>query len=168
MKNKSRKCFKWNEDSSSCSGCDFLHQCLVCDSSAHGVGHHRSKEKGNWLFSRVDSASPEISSDVDIGFSNRCVINTSKSEHEPNQNICSSFNSSPLTRHYATELGDDPDRDFILDGIEHGFKLVEDISLVKPAVCKNYPSSTNANVKHIVDIQLREEIRLGRIAEVLK
>lgn len=34
-------CFKWNQNSKNCSGCNYLHQCQVCDSADHGVHHHK-------------------------------------------------------------------------------------------------------------------------------
>ena len=36
-------CYKWNEDSNNCAGCNYTHACLVCDSTQHGAVFHRSQ-----------------------------------------------------------------------------------------------------------------------------
>ena len=38
-----KHCYKWNEDSNNCAGCNYTHACLVCDSTQHGAVFHRSQ-----------------------------------------------------------------------------------------------------------------------------
>ena len=38
-----KHCYKWNEDSNNCGGCNYTHACLVCDSTQHGAVFHRSQ-----------------------------------------------------------------------------------------------------------------------------
>ena len=38
-----RHCYKWNEDSNNCGGCNYTHACIVCDSTQHGAVFHRSQ-----------------------------------------------------------------------------------------------------------------------------
>ncbi len=37
-------CFKWNQNPKSCGGCNYLHQCQVCESADHGLSHHKGKK----------------------------------------------------------------------------------------------------------------------------
>ena len=38
-----KHCYKWNEDSNNCAGCNYTHAYLVCDSTQHGAVFHRSQ-----------------------------------------------------------------------------------------------------------------------------
>lgn len=70
--------------------------------------------------------------------------------------------SSPLNlKLWTTELADDPDREFLLDGITHGFQLLPaDISLT-PAEMHNYSSATNPLSADKVEATIIEEISAG-------
>ena len=61
-------------------------------------------------------------------------------------------------------LSGDVDEDFIIKGISLGFDIVvsDNISKVKPVVCKNYKSVTDPGVKLKVEKQLIYEIKAGR------
>jgi hypothetical protein len=71
---------------------------------------------------------------------------------------------APVTRcldRWRSELLDDPDRDFILEGIEFGFKLVDEQTAPPPTSCDNYSSATR-DFKTQVEKQITAEIDQGR------
>ena len=77
--------------------------------------------------------------------------------------------SCSLTRNIATwerELRDDPDRDFILQGIAQGFDIVEDLSSVPTADCSNYASATDKKWKPKLDALFQRELNEGYISQV--
>ena len=53
------------------------------------------------------------------------------------------INSSPGLSFAAwqEELGDDPDKDFILDGIKHGFNIIDEEIEISPVRCSNHLSA---------------------------
>ena len=59
------------------------------------------------------------------------------------------------------ELENDPDRDFLWDGIVHGFQLILADADLKPAEMDNYISATNVTTRDAVEDTLLEEIREG-------
>ena len=64
-------------------------------------------------------------------------------------------------------MDSDPgDKDFILSGIAHGFHLVNDLSTVSSADCKNYRSAENPDVKPALDKLFHDELCSHRIHEV--
>ena len=64
-------------------------------------------------------------------------------------------------------MDSDPgDKDFILSGIAHGFHLVNDLSTVSSADCKNYRSAENPDVKPALDKLFHDELYSHRIQEV--
>ena len=56
----------------------------------------------------------------------------------------------------------DIDKVFLLDGLEHGFNLIDDNPVTFPAECDNYLSATDVSVKTKVELQIRDEILNGR------
>lgn len=72
---------------------------------------------------------------------------------------------SPLTRSYdtwQTELEMDMDREFLLNGIKHGFKILEDPKgEVTQVHCRNYRSTTDSEIRHLVESQIKTEISKG-------
>ena len=38
-----RHCYKWNEDSNNCGGCNYTHVCIVCNYAQHGAVFHHSQ-----------------------------------------------------------------------------------------------------------------------------
>ena len=59
------------------------------------------------------------------------------------------------------ELEDDLDKDFVWDGIFHGFQLIPADADLKPAEMDNYKSVTNVATCDAVEDTLLEEIREG-------
>jgi hypothetical protein len=62
---------------------------------------------------------------------------------------------------WREELKDDPNREFILSGIESGFKLIDDDASPVPSECDNY-KSTAREFQAQVEAQIADEIRQGR------
>ena len=62
---------------------------------------------------------------------------------------------------WERELVDDPDRDFLLDGIRNGFRVVDRDVPIQSVECKNYKSALGEN-KHLVDAIVNKEILEGR------
>ena len=46
---------------------------------------------------------------------------------------------------WEEELGNDSDRTFILNGIKHGFDIIDDDADIAPASCRNHPSARPNN-----------------------
>jgi len=69
---------------------------------------------------------------------------------------------------WEKELLHDPDRDFILDGIQSGFKLIpeSDTPCIDSYDNDNYASATCAEFKPEMDELFRKELSLGRISRV--
>ena len=57
------------------------------------------------------------------------------------------------------ELEDDPDREFLIDGIANGFQLILADAKLQPAEMNNYMSATNSTVRDQVEQTLLEEIQ---------
>lgn len=79
--------------------------------------------------------------------------------------------SSPLTKYidvWQKELADDRDKEFILDGIRHGFRLTDPDQDIKEVECANYQSATRPDRRPIVEQQLKEEISKGYIITTSK
>ena len=71
-----------------------------------------------------------------------------------------------LTRHFSSwqeELKHDPDRDFLLDGIAHGFHIVDELSLVRSSDSQNYASALTEITKPKLDALFKEEILQGQL-----
>ena len=71
---------------------------------------------------------------------------------------------APVTKcigRWRLELEDDPNKEFILQGIESGFKLIDDGISPDPSVCENYRSTTR-EFRDLVETQIEAEIRQGR------
>lgn len=62
---------------------------------------------------------------------------------------------------WAEELCDDPDRQFILDGIEHGFNIIDKNVEVKPVELPNHASCYIKAKKELVHKQVLHEIESG-------
>ena len=58
-------------------------------------------------------------------------------------------------------LEKDSDKQFILDGISNGFRIVDSVENVKDVYCKNYKSVLDPAVKHIAEEQIIHEIEVG-------
>ena len=59
------------------------------------------------------------------------------------------------------ELGDDIDREFLLEGIKDGFHVVSSFDF-SPAECDNYNSALDVQTRPLVEKQIRTEILEGR------
>eukprot|EP00795_Rhopilema_esculentum_P008469 gene8469-14460_t len=59
------------------------------------------------------------------------------------------------------ELDLDIDKEFLLEGIIHGFELIPADSPLSPAEMDNYRSSTNPEARDKVEYNLKEEIAEG-------
>ncbi len=64
---------------------------------------------------------------------------------------------------WERELKFDPDKNYILDGIQHGFRLTEPGMDIKQVECANYSSATRPDRKNIVEKQLKAEIQQGHL-----
>ena len=62
---------------------------------------------------------------------------------------------------WAHYLVDDPDRNFLLDGLENGFNIVDSTDFL-PAEVDNYESATATEVRSMVEDTIRSEIVEGR------
>lgn len=62
------------------------------------------------------------------------------------------------------DLNEDPERHFLLDGFMRGFRIIPDLSIVTPAVGKNYSSALCASVKALLDKIVLEELEAGQIS----
>ena len=62
---------------------------------------------------------------------------------------------------WEKELVDDPDKDFILDGLKNGFKLIDKGATADPSCTKNYKSAYITN-KDETEQQIQNEIQKGR------
>jgi hypothetical protein len=60
------------------------------------------------------------------------------------------------------ELGNDIDREFILNGVKNGFHIVDPSNPPKQARTNNYRSATNIDCKSLADKQIRQEVQEGR------
>ena len=61
---------------------------------------------------------------------------------------------------WERELLDDPDRDYLLNGVRNGFDIVNTVCAPAPAECDNYRSCDAA--RDAVEAQILEEIKEGR------
>ena len=62
---------------------------------------------------------------------------------------------------WTNELCDDIDRKFLLEGVEHGFYIMDKNAQLNTAEMHNYKSATSQHHEQVVN-QVREEIREGR------
>lgn len=62
---------------------------------------------------------------------------------------------------WKEELKDDPDKDFILTGIEHGFRITDQDSVFQSVDRDNYRSATNPDIRDTVESQILMEIAEG-------
>ncbi|KAI8496689.1 amiloride-sensitive sodium channel [Branchiostoma belcheri] len=62
---------------------------------------------------------------------------------------------------WTTALEMDDDRDLLLDGLEHGFRILPEDSILFPAECDNYKSATDLTTREKVETQLRDELAKG-------
>ena len=70
--------------------------------------------------------------------------------------------TSPLNRQaWIDNLETDRDRDFIINGITNGFKIIPSDRVLKPAETNNYKSATASDIRDKVENQIREEISKG-------
>ena len=74
--------------------------------------------------------------------------------------------AAPLTQcldKWFIELETDKDKAFLLDGIQFGFKILnEHHQQVHRVHCQNYKSATNFEVRSLVEAQIAEELNTGR------
>ena len=73
---------------------------------------------------------------------------------------CQSFQSSLALDVWTTELDDDPDKDFLLQGIAEGFRLTDEHSVFQPAFQNNYTSATGRTNRIQVESQIQYELSL--------
>ena len=63
---------------------------------------------------------------------------------------------------WEEELGNDPDRSFIIDGIKNGFDIIDPSPEVSPVSCRNHPSALpNSALHKKATEQVRKEIECG-------
>ena len=62
---------------------------------------------------------------------------------------------------WETELRNDKDQDFLLDGLSNGFKILPATSDITQVECDNYKSATDPAHRGKVEAQLKEEMRKG-------
>ena len=91
---------------------------------------------------------------------------TTRTSHNREQCLTSELltkNQSPLLNRLAwiQNLKTDHDRDFIIDGITHGFQIISSDSVLEPAEITNYKSATAGDIHDKVEKQIRDEIRNG-------
>ena len=58
-------------------------------------------------------------------------------------------------------MAKDPDKDFILEDIKHGFRLTDTGQVIKPVECDNYVSGTRPDGRERVQRQLQQDIDAG-------
>ena len=63
---------------------------------------------------------------------------------------------------WERELACDEDKDFILEGLRSGFRIIEPDAKLESAECDNYKSTTCHDNIDLVETQIREEITAGR------
>ena len=61
---------------------------------------------------------------------------------------------------WQQELQTDPDKHFLLDGVCHGFRIVDMHAVPIPVETKNYPSTNT--LRAAVDKQIKAELDAGR------
>jgi hypothetical protein len=74
------------------------------------------------------------------------------------------FPVSPVTsclEVWCTELVGDPNAAFILEGIEHGFMLIDSDIILPKANCKDY-NSTQGDSRVLVEEQIKKEVDMGQ------
>jgi len=80
------------------------------------------------------------------------------------------YNSSALTRNLSSwllYLADDRDRDFIIDGLAVGFRILPanyDFTLPDPSFCTNYSSATTDPAKPFLDDLFLQELAEGKLS----
>ena len=86
----------------------------------------------------------------------------------PTVGDCSSTQSSVTEFHpslppdvWTTELKNDPDKNFLLDGITNGFRITDNDSSFQPIHQENYSSATSLPFRPQVEKQIRCEIDHG-------
>ena len=67
---------------------------------------------------------------------------------------------------WAEELSRDPDREFLLDGIRHGFHIIDPNVSLAPAEVQNYHSATSELSRSLVESQITSEITEGHYLPV--
>ncbi len=59
------------------------------------------------------------------------------------------------------ELENDADKEFILDGLTHGFRIIDNNSVLDRVEMNNYDSATCLQTRHSVEDQIQQEIQEG-------
>lgn len=75
-----------------------------------------------------------------------------------------SYVACPLSRnvsHWDTLLIGDGDREFIINGLSCGFRIVDNVEVIKEVYCTNYKSATTGPIRDEVEKQILEEIAKG-------
>ena len=67
---------------------------------------------------------------------------------------------------WDAELVGDCDRDFLLDGVTHGFRLVDHGAVIESYACENYKSALQAAAKAKMDQLIQQEVALGMLKPV--
>ena len=62
---------------------------------------------------------------------------------------------------WIRNLGNDPDRNFIIDGLTNGFEIIPSETVLEKAETSNYKSATASQFRDKVEKQIREEISKG-------
>jgi len=70
--------------------------------------------------------------------------------------------SSLIPEIWERELQGDPDREFLLDGVQNGFHIIDKEAIVYTASMDNYKSATNKHACQKVEKQILTEIQEGR------
>lgn len=74
---------------------------------------------------------------------------------------CQSFQPSLPLDVWTTELDNDPDKDFLLQGIAEGFRLTDEHAVFQPAFQDNYSSATGRTNRVQVESQIQFELSHG-------
>ena len=72
------------------------------------------------------------------------------------------FSNDLNVKIWERELKGDCDENFLIQGVTHGFKLVDDNCSPLKGECNNYLSATDSSVKRLVENQIIDEIVNGR------
>ena len=79
-------------------------------------------------------------------------------------NIAETLHPHPLNvEQWDKLLEDNVDRNFLLDGLTNGFKIIDNDADLTPFVMSNYKSATGADVKEKVRKQIISELQMGKL-----
>ena len=134
----------------------------VPDAKISGTPSDHAPPKSTAKVASLDSGSAATQADLNMTSRSR---EPSRVQHTNDTRSSSpTVPMAPVTKcldRWRTELQDDPHKDFILEGIEFGFKLVDEGVSPPPTSCDNYGSATR-DLQSQVEKQITAEIDQGR------